>query len=74
MRSSLTLAMTALPLLSTAQFLLPPPTEADPNTIQDCTYWRVAGANDTCDTLRAAGADVLEITLEELVAYVSVTS
>ncbi|WYZ42076.1 hypothetical protein EsH8_V_000971 [Colletotrichum jinshuiense] len=37
--------------LGTAQFTEPPPTTADPNTIKDCTWWFVATAADTCDTV-----------------------
>ena len=37
-----------------SQFLEPPPTTADPNTLPECSWWHVAGAGDTCEQLSAA--------------------
>ncbi|KAK8043699.1 hypothetical protein PG993_006129 [Apiospora rasikravindrae] len=39
--------------LGAAEFVEPPPTTADPSTIQDCTWWFVAGTSDTCDQVLA---------------------
>jgi hypothetical protein len=36
-----------------SRFLEPPPTTADPKSLPECTWWHVAGAGDTCDTLSA---------------------
>ncbi|KAI0121074.1 hypothetical protein BJ170DRAFT_644754 [Xylariales sp. AK1849] len=47
------LCVGALPALGAAQFLVNPPTTADPNTIADCTYWQVAASNDTCASISA---------------------
>lgn len=43
------LVLLASPALS--QFLEPPPTTADPNTLPECSWWHVAGAGDTCEDL-----------------------
>lgn len=45
------LVLLASPALS--QFLEPPPTTADPNTLPECSWWHVAGAGDTCEDLSA---------------------
>jgi hypothetical protein len=50
-----------------SQFLVDPPTTADPNTIQDCTLWHIAASGDTCPSVSSASF----ITPEQLIAYVS---
>lgn len=56
--------------LGASQFAEPPPTTADPSTIQDCTWRFVAGATDTCDQLIATYA----VTMAQLVGYVRYSS
>ncbi|KAI0112109.1 hypothetical protein GGR51DRAFT_547171 [Nemania sp. FL0031] len=48
----------------------PPPTKADPNTIQDCTWWHVASSSDTCSGV----ASMYGLTVDQLVAYNPVLS
>lgn len=54
-----------LPIVA-AQFPENPPTDAPPDTIEDCTAWVVASDVDTCQSL----ADYGLITLDEVYAYV----
>jgi hypothetical protein len=64
----LTLTLTTLHLLFTAAaaYTLDPPTTANPDTIPDCTYWHVAEATDTCDSISAS----YYITLAQFTTYV----
>ena len=39
-----------------AQFLEPPPTTSDPQTIKECTFWHIAVAGDTCEKLSSDSA------------------
>ncbi|KAH8645715.1 hypothetical protein BX600DRAFT_477875 [Xylariales sp. PMI_506] len=55
----------ALPSLVAAQYLVDPPTTAAPDTIQDCTYWQVASAADTCISI----SDFWGLSLEQLYTY-----
>lgn len=50
-----------------SQFTEEPPTKADPNTVQDCTWWFVATASDTCSSI----ASLYGLTQAQLVQYVS---
>ena len=52
--------------LAQAQWIEPPPTTADPNTIKDCTWWHEASATDTCDSVAA----LYGLSEEQLIAYV----
>ncbi|KAM7196725.1 hypothetical protein V8F20_006918 [Naviculisporaceae sp. PSN 640] len=49
LRSLVAAAVLSSPAL--AQWLVEPPTTAPADTVQDCTYWTVAGSSDTCRTL-----------------------
>ncbi|RYC65769.1 hypothetical protein CHU98_g428 [Xylaria longipes] len=49
----------------TLGYLVPPPTTAPSNTIQDCTNWAVASSTDTCQSI----ADSNYITLAQLYTY-----
>ncbi|KAI1120091.1 hypothetical protein F5Y10DRAFT_290335 [Nemania abortiva] len=49
----------------TLGYLVPPPTTAPSNTIQDCTNWAVASSTDTCQSI----ADSNFITLDQLYTY-----
>ncbi|OHX00143.1 putative LysM domain-containing protein [Colletotrichum incanum] len=51
--------------LATAQFTEPPPTTADPGTIKDCTWWLVASATETCDSV----VTTYGLTKEQLIRY-----
>ncbi|KAJ4994209.1 LysM domain-containing protein [Stagonosporopsis vannaccii] len=50
MKSPLVLALVVLPHLGAA-YLDPPPTTAAPDTIEDCSYWRIATETDTCASI-----------------------
>jgi len=56
-----------LPMLGAAQYTVDPPTTAAPDTIQDCTWWRVAAENDTCASISQS----FYLTLDQFEAYVS---
>ena len=62
---SFTFALAALPLFSAA-YIVEPDTPAAPDTIEDCTYWRVATETDTCASI----ADEWLLTLEQFTTYV----
>lgn len=47
----------------------PPPTTALPGTVEDCTWWAVAAAGDTCRSL----ADGNFISQDELKRMVSIS-
>lgn len=52
--------------LTAAEWTVPPPTAADPDTIEDCTLWHEASASDTC----ASVASFNGLTEEQLTTYV----
>ncbi|KAK6857297.1 hypothetical protein PG990_010859 [Apiospora arundinis] len=62
---ALAFGLALLPALGAAQFQEAPPTTAAPDTIRDCTYWQVAAAEDTCDSIAAYWG----ITLDQFKAY-----
>jgi hypothetical protein len=61
----LIIALALIPLVS--GYLVDPPTTAPNDTISDCSYWAVATASDTCQSI----ADQNSLTLTQLYQYVS---
>lgn len=51
---ALTLMGVYLHLGTVTAYLEDPPTEAAPDTIQDCSWWHVAESGDTCVDIAAA--------------------
>ena len=54
-------------VLARAEWMVDPPTTADPNTPEDCTWWHIAEASDTCSSI----SDDYFITEPSFVSYVS---
>jgi hypothetical protein len=63
----LAISCAALASTALADFKEPPPTTADPNTIEDCTLWHISAPGDTCVGVSSAN----RITEEQLSIYVS---
>jgi hypothetical protein len=64
------IGLALLPVLGAAQYLVEPPTTAAPDTIKDCTYWQVASANDTCESIIEEWGATLGWTAEQFYVYV----
>lgn len=52
--SAFALVGLSLHIGTVAAYLEDPPTEAAPDTIQDCSWWHVAESGDSCDDIAAA--------------------
>jgi hypothetical protein len=50
-----------------AQFLEKPPTDANTNTIKDCTWWHIAASGETCASI----AETYGLTIKQFETYVS---
>lgn len=59
-----------LPWMALANWPVKPPSDADPDTVADCTYWKVAADSDTCEGIAKDAA----LTLAEFKSYVRASS